>query len=67
LFLFGSFARGEETDTSDVDLIYVRDSSNILNLTNYQALKMKLKKKLGRTIDLLAEHALHPLFAKEIA
>lgn len=54
--LFGSFARGEETPESDIDLL-VRFGKPI-GLFTYAHLTGLMKKKLGRKVDLVTERAL---------
>lgn len=55
--LFGSFARGEQTAHSDLDLlIEFRRGKSLFDLV---ALKMDLEKKTGRKVDLLTYRSLH--------
>lgn len=55
--LFGSFARGEQTRKSDLDvLVEFRGSKSLLDLV---ALKQDLENKTGRKVDVLTYHALH--------
>lgn len=51
--LFGSFARGEETKKSDVDLV-VRFSKPI-GLFDFVGVQLDLEKKLKRKVDLVTE------------
>ena len=56
--LFGSFARGEQTRKSDLDvLVEFRGSKSLLDLV---ALKLALEDKTGRKVDVLTYRALHP-------
>ena len=55
--LFGSFARGEQTAHSDLDLLVeFRRGKNLFDLV---ALKMDLEIKTGRKVDLLTYRSLH--------
>lgn len=52
VYLFGSFARGEETSSSDVDLrIEPGEKLNLIDLGN---IRLDLVQKLNRDVDLLA-------------
>lgn len=50
IYLFGSYARGEMRETSDVDLYYIADNMKALDVAN---LAFDLKEKLHKNIDLL--------------
>ncbi len=56
--LFGSVARNEETETSDIDILYNFNSPvTLFNLAEMQA---KLQQILKKEIDLVSENAIHP-------
>ncbi len=64
LGVFGSFARGDNTQTSDVDIL-VRFSQppgffKFIELENY------LTKLLGRKVDLVTEKALKPAIKNDV-
>lgn len=60
-WLFGSFARGEETPQSDVDILFVPDrSGKPFTLFTMGGMYMDLKEMLGREIDLVVEGSLRP-------
>ncbi len=60
-WLFGSFARGEETPQSDVDILFVPDrSGKPFTLFTMGGMYMDLKEMLGREIDLVEEGSLRP-------
>ena len=60
-WLFGSFARGEEREDSDIDLIVRFDCENAkVGLFKYAAIVFDLEKLLNRQVDLVAEGALLP-------
>ena len=62
-WLFGSFARGEETPDSDVDLLIVLDNSKPVGL-KFFGMYEDLKELLGRDVDLVTERSLAP-FARQ--
>jgi uncharacterized protein len=54
--IFGSFARGEEGDTSDLDLLVsFRKSFGLLQLVK---IERELSSILGRKVDLVTERAI---------
>ena len=62
-WLFGSYSRGEETDTSDIDILIVLDDSKHVGL-KFFGMYEDLKDLLGRNIDLVTDRSLAP-FARE--
>ena len=66
VWLFGSFARGEETPESDVDLLIVPDKSQHFTLFTLSGMYEDLKELLGREVDLITDGGLMP-FARESA
>lgn len=61
--VFGSFARGEETAESDIDLLVALKPSHLrpaLGLFKVIQLEQELKKELGRDVDLVTEEGLNP-------
>ena len=65
-WLFGSFARGEEREDSDVDILFVPDMSQRFSLFTLGGMYMDLKDMLGREVDLVPDDSLLP-FATESA
>ncbi len=63
-WLFGSFARGEQTDKSDVDILFIPDMSQKFSLFTLGGMYMDLKEKLGREVDLVPEGTLLPFASK---
>ena len=57
--LFGSFARGEATAKSDIDLLV--DLGKGKTLFDLAGLKFILEDELGRKVDLVTERALSPV------
>ena len=63
--LFGSFARGDATEDSDIDLL-IEFKSKTKSLFDLVELKIQLEEKLGRHVDLLTYNSLHPLLRDRI-
>jgi uncharacterized protein len=62
--LFGSMARGEATENSDIDLlVQLAKPKSLLSLV---ALERQLSDALGRKVDLLTEAALSPYLRDRI-
>lgn len=57
--IFGSFARGDATKNSDIDLLieFKGKSKSLLDLAG---LKIQLEESLGRKVDLITYNSLHP-------
>lgn len=64
-WIFGSFARGEETQDSDVDILVKLDYSKHIGL-RYFGMALELEKILGRMVDLVEDNQLMS-FAKPSA
>ena len=64
LHLFGSFARGDESDASDVDLI--ADFTQRKSLLDLVRIEREFSERLGRKVDLLTERALSPHLRERI-
>ena len=60
-WLFGSFARGEETADSDVDLLVQFDHSSPIGLFAYARMHRELENRLGCKVDLVEEGTLRPM------
>ena len=65
-WLFGSFARGEETPNSDVDLLVEFDKNARISLMKHAGMIVDLEHKLHRPVDLVTDGTLLP-FAVESA
>jgi uncharacterized protein len=62
--IFGSYARQEQTKTSDVDiLVEISDKYSLIYLAK---LKNALEKKLKKEVDLVEYGLLHPLIKKQV-
>ncbi len=65
-WLFGSYARGEETPESDVDILVEFDHSSPIGLFAYARMWRELQERLGVEVDLVEEGTLRP-FAMDSA
>lgn len=65
-WLFGSYARGEQTADSDIDILFVPDKSQHFSLFTMGGMYEDLKDLLGHEVDLVTEAGLMP-FARESA
>ena len=62
--IFGSYARGEEKENSDIDiLVEFNGEKSFLDLSG---LKIELEETLNRKVDILTYNSLHPLLKKRI-
>jgi len=63
--IFGSFARDEQTITSDLDIV-IDMENNRKNIHNFMQLKRYLESELNYKIDLGFEHVLKPVIKEKI-
>ena len=64
-WIFGSFARGEETPRSDVDILFVPDrTGKPFTLFTHGGMLMDLQELLNRKVDLVEEGSLRPYAAE---
>lgn len=65
-YLFGSFARGEQTPDSDIDLRLA--CGNTMTLGTLYELSLELEKELGRKVDIVTNPPEHmrPAFRKNL-
>jgi len=63
--IFGSFVRGEQTSSSDIDIVVEMEKGK-KNLHNFLQLKRLLEKETARKIDLGLEHSLKPAIRDKI-
>jgi predicted nucleotidyltransferase len=62
--IFGSVARGENTENSDIDILYqLEDAVGIFNLVR---IKDNLEEKLNKKVDLVSEKHIHPKLKSQI-
>ena len=56
--IFGSAARNESTENSDIDILYLlKDAVGLFNLVR---MKNDLEEKLNKKVDLVSEKYIHP-------
>ncbi|TWB21285.1 hypothetical protein FBZ89_105156 [Nitrospirillum amazonense] len=60
LFLFGSVARDEATDTSDVDVFFDLDRPQGFTLFSLAAVQERLQDILCTKVDVMTRDAIHP-------
>ena len=63
-WLFGSFARGEEQEDSDVDLLVKFDRSIPIGLFAFARMHRELEERVGRKVDRVEEGTLRPAVQK---
>jgi len=62
--VFGSVARGEHSENSDIDIFYEGKSLGLKSLVEFPA---RLEKFLGKHVDVVRKHSnLRPAFVKRI-
>lgn len=57
-YVFGSYARGEATIASDIDILIDLDTTQLIGLTDYISMLEELETLLGQKIDLVASDGL---------
>jgi hypothetical protein len=62
--IFGSFARGDAEESSDLDLLV--EFSGEKSLLDLVGLKLDLEDSLGRSVDVITYNALHPVIRDRI-
>lgn len=62
--IFGSYVHGENQQDSDIDILI--DFPRGKGLFEFVGLQEKLKKALGREVDLVTYNSLHPLLKDRI-
>ena len=64
-WIFGSFARGEETPLSDVDLLVQYEEGGI-SLLKHAAMICELEKLLDRPVDIVEDGTLRPRIRESV-
>jgi predicted nucleotidyltransferase len=62
--VFGSYSRDENTEESDIDILYTFDSK--YSLFDLAGLQMELQDKLQKEVDLVEFTAIHPRLKAKI-
>jgi len=65
-WVFGSYARGEETRKSDIDIMVRFDKEAHITLFDYAGIMLDLEKLFRKKVDLVSEGCLRP-WAQESA
>ncbi|MBF7055189.1 nucleotidyltransferase domain-containing protein [Weissella confusa] len=63
--LFGSYAKGEASDKSDVDLLYAREKSDVKGLLTREQFREDLEFALGKRVDIMPIEDLEVAYNKE--
>lgn len=66
LYLFGSHARDQASDHSDVDIFIDRDPDRAFGFVELTNIQLMLEEVLGTEVDLATRTALHPRLRAEI-
>ncbi len=62
--VFGSYAKGEDTADSDIDIIV--DLTKQFGIFKFIGLKQYLEEKLGKSVDLVESQCLEPMIKDSI-
>lgn len=54
-YLFGSYAREEAKTDSDIDIMIVKENSDIITLLNLAEFEIALKEALNKNVDVVTE------------
>ena len=66
LFLFGSVARDEAGESSDVDVFIDRDPKKTFSLIELSGLSLLLEDVLGTSVDVGTRGGLHPVIRRNV-
>lgn len=64
--IFGSYARGEQKRSSDIDILIRYNKKKKKSLLDLVGLKQELEEKLKKKIDVLTYDSINPLLKKYI-
>ena len=65
-WLIGSFARGEETPESDIDILVQYDSTARISLLTISHMMGELERSTGRRVDLIEDGCLMPFAVESV-
>jgi predicted nucleotidyltransferase len=65
-WIFGSFARGEETPLSDIDLLVTYEDNARVSLLKQASMINELESLLNRSVDIVPEKLLRNNFKKSV-
>lgn len=66
LGVFGSVARGDDTEASDVDILVEFDEQAVIGFFAFVRMEKFLSDALGRKVDLVTKRALKPVIKEDI-
>jgi uncharacterized protein len=66
LYLFGSYARGEETEQSDIDLLFDINPQVRFSLFDQARIGRELAEILNAKVDFIPRRALHPVIKDRV-
>jgi len=66
LYMFGSVARDQAAESSDVDLFVDYDASSKFSLLDLVGIKQFLEEQLETEVDLTTRDSLHPALREDI-
>ena len=66
LYLFGTVARGEARNGSDLDLFIDYDANKKFSLVDLVDIKLFLEEELGIGVDVTTRDSLHPMLRDDI-
>jgi uncharacterized protein len=66
LYLFGSYARGEETTESDIDLLFDLAPDVRFSLFDQARISTQLSELLRAKVDFIPRRALHPILKDRV-
>lgn len=64
--IFGSYARGEATKKSDIDILIKYRARSRKSLLDLVGLELELEKKTGKKVDLVEYSVIHPRLKDQI-
>jgi len=67
LRLFGSVARGDQTQTSDIDLLADFNDASRMTLVKFARLQHDLSLLVGANVDLVSTQGLREYFRKQVS
>lgn len=65
-WIFGSYARGEQTPDSDIDILVDFDTPNQLNLFSIAEIIIGLEELFGKKVDMVDHNRVYPEIAQFI-
>ena len=66
LYLFGSQARGDASEASDIDLLFEVENDDDFSLLDQAGLQLRLQELFGRKVDFVERQALRPRMRERV-